>query len=370
LSELSLYFHIPFCTKKCDYCHFFVLPDKDPLKAQLMEGFQREWKLRASFLTDKTIPTLYFGGGTPALFGPERIGEIIGWLPSDLKREVTLEVNPENITLPLMEAYAQAGVNRVSIGLQTLDNPLLKILGRIHSAEKAEEAVHLTAAAGIHNISVDLMYDLPEQTVQAWETTLHKASALPITHLSLYNLTIEPHTSFHKRKNVLLKQVPQPDESLQMMQMAVEVLEAAGLSRYEISAFAKPACRSNHNLGYWTARPFLGFGPSAFSYVDACRFRNIAHLGKYLSSLREGQFPVDFEEKLPLDAAQRELFAVRLRLLEGVDLAKFEHAHGKISFRADLERLCSEGFLAERGGIFWLTEKGLLFYDSVAVELI
>lgn len=335
-----------------------------------MDGLQLEWKLRQPLLDGKTIPTLYFGGGTPALFGPERIGEIIGWLPSDPKREVTLEVNPENITLSLMEAYARAGVNRVSIGLQTLDNPLLKVLGRIHSAEKAEEAVQLTAAAGIHNISVDLMYDLPGQTVHAWETTLQKASALPITHLSLYNLTIEPHTSFYKRKDLLLKQLPQPDESLQMVQMAVEVLEEAGLSRYEISAFAKSACRSNHNLGYWTARPFLGLGPSAFSYVDGCRFRNVAHLGKYLASLREGQFPVDFEERLPLDAAQRELFAVRLRLLEGVDLAAFEHAHGAISFRSDLERLCSEGFLQHSQGIFRLTEKGLLFYDSVAVELI
>lgn len=367
---LSLYFHIPFCTKKCDYCHFFVLPDKDPLKEQLMEGLKLEWALRTPLLKDAQIPTLYFGGGTPALFGPEKIGELIAWLPPDPAREITLEANPENITLPLMEAYARAGINRVSIGLQTLDTPLLQTLGRIHSAEKAEEAVHLTYAAGIKNISVDLMYDLPGQTLQSWQETLQRAIQLPITHLSLYNLTFEPHTSFFKRKDLLLKQVPNPDVSLQMIESAVETLAQGGLSRYEISAFAKPGYRSNHNLGYWTARPFLGLGPSAFSYSEGCRFRNVAHLGKYLSALREGQYPIDFEEKLPPDEALRELFAVQLRILEGVDLARFEQQQGKITFRDTLEALCKQELLLQEGSLYKLSPKGTLFYDSVAVEII
>lgn len=347
-----------------------MLPDKDPLKEQLMEGLRLEWQLRRSILEGKTFPTLYFGGGTPALFPPHKISEILAWLPPDLSREVTLEANPENITLPLMQAFASAGINRVSIGLQTLDNPLLKTLGRIHSAEKAEEAVYIAKAAGIDNISVDLMYDLPGQTVEAWESTLQRASDLPITHLSLYNLTIEPHTPFFKRKNLLLKQIPNPDESLKMVHLAVECLEAKGLRRYEISAFAKEGCRSNHNIGYWTARPFLGFGPSAFSYIEGARFRNIAHLGKYMAQLKGGQYPVDFEEKLPHDNALRELFAVNIRLLDGVDLDLFEARHGKISFQDTLEGLCADGLLLKEDSRYRLSERGTLFYDSVAVELI
>lgn len=367
---LSLYFHIPFCTKKCDYCHFFVLPDKEPLKKELMEGLKQEWTLRSPLLKGAYIPSLYFGGGTPALFGPEKIGEIISWLPPDLKREVTLEANPENITQPLMEAFAKAGVNRVSIGLQTLENPLLQTLGRIHSAEKAEEAVRLTYAAGITNISVDLMYDLPGQTLQGWQQTLERTIQLPISHLSLYNLTFEPHTSFYKRKSLLLKQVPNPEISLQMIETAVETLAQAGLTRYEISAFAKPGYRSNHNLGYWTARPFLGLGPSAFSYREGSRFRNVAHLGKYLSALRENNFPIDFEETLPPEMAQRELFAVQLRILEGVDLHEFEQRHGVIAFRGTLEDLCRKELLLQEGSVYKLSPKGMLFYDSVAVEII
>ena len=335
-----------------------------------MEGLQLEWELRSPILQGKVFPTLYFGGGTPALFGPERIGQIISWLPQDPAREITLEANPENITLPLMQAYAKAGINRVSIGLQTLDNSLLLKLGRIHSAEKAEEAVWITHEAGIKNISVDLMYDLPGQTLNAWETTLERTVKLPITHLSLYNLTFEPHTSFYKRQKLLLKQVPNPEESLTMVEMAVETLERNGLKRYEISAFSKQGFHSRHNTVYWTARPFLGLGPSAFSYLNGTRFRNVAHLGKYLTALREKQFPVDFDETLPLEARLRELFAVQLRLLAGVDLNSFEQQHGAVPFKNILQVMCTQGLLIQENSTFRLSPKGALFYDSVAVELI
>jgi len=204
-TDISLYFHIPFCTRKCDYCHFYVLPDKEPWKVQLMEGLLLEWQRQLPLLQNKNIVSIYFGGGTPSLLGPERVATILEWIqetcPFSLQHtEITLEANPENVTLPLMQAYAAAGINRISLGIQTLSDSLLATLTRQHNAQRAIDAVWLTSQAGVKNISIDLMYDLPGQDLSSWEKTLSEAIKLPITHLSLYNLTLEPHTVFFKKK--------------------------------------------------------------------------------------------------------------------------------------------------------------------------
>lgn len=360
--DASIYFHIPFCSKKCPYCHFYVLPDKADLKKKLLESLALEWKQNLSKLNDKNIVSIYFGGGTPSLFGPEAIGEILSWIPFPESCEITLEANPHEITLPLMQQFAKAGINRVSIGVQSLDDVTLKILGREHSAKKAIESIELTSHAGISNISIDLMYEVPGQTIESWRKTL--SHSLPITHLSLYNLTFEPETVFFKKKKELTPLLPQPEQSLEMLQMAVSHLEKIGLERYEISAFAKKGFQSRHNIGYWTGRPFLGFGPSAFSYWEGKRFRNVAHLNKYAEALAEGRSPVDFEEKLLHPANLHELLAVRLRLLEGVDMRDFPVDPGIFDL---LEK---EQWLEKSEERAKLTEKGLLFYDSVGEAVV
>lgn len=371
LNKISLYFHIPFCTKKCSYCHFYVLPDKDPLKKLLMEGFKLEWERIQPLIKDKKIETIYFGGGTPSLLGPDYIGQILEWVNPDRRVEITLEANPENITKELMQKYLQVGINRISIGIQTLDNQLLKRLGRLHDATKAINAVHDTFAAGIENISVDLMYDLPNQNIIMWENTLLQIINLPISHLSLYNLTIEPHTLFFKQKHLLEKEIPDDETSLQMYEMAIHILSQK-LNQYEISAFAKPGFHSHHNIGYWIGRPFFGLGPSAFSYYENKRFRNIANLKTYHQLLLKGKSPVDFEEELEPISRRRELLAIHLRLIEGVDLSKFEELHGKLDrdTQATLEKLEKEGFIRREQNHVRLTKRGCLFYDTVAVEII
>lgn len=369
---VSLYFHIPFCTRKCDYCHFFVLPDKPELKQQLLVGLEKEWLLRAPQLHNKSITTVYFGGGTPALIGPEAIARILDWVQPESSAEITLEANPENVSFELMSAYRKAGINRVSIGVQTLDSGLLTQLGRLHRPHKAVEAVLKTHEAGIDNISIDLMYDLPGQSLQQWETTLVQAGKLPIRHLSLYNLTIEPHTVFFKKEAQLRPLIPDEETSLNMYQQAIAYLESVGLQQYEISAFAQEGYASKHNSGYWTGREFLGFGPSAFSYWEGARFRNIAHLNKYCRGLEEGKFPIDFTETLEPEARRRELLAIRLRLREGVNLAEFEKGWGTVeaSIWDDLTRLTQQGLIAQKEGTICLTGRGILCYDSVASELV
>lgn len=358
--DYSLYVHIPFCTKKCDYCHFFVLPNKESYKDPLLKAIKQEYSLRqkTEALPPKLV-SLYFGGGTPALFGPERIAELIKFFPPC--DEVTLEANPDGVSLELMRAYRKAGVNRISLGVQSLDDQLLIKIGRTHNATHAETAVHLLKEAGFDNISIDLMYDLPSQNLAHWRHTLERAAKLPITHLSLYNLTIEPHTSFFKYRETLSKEVPNEEESLQMYLMAQEVLEKAGLNQYEISAFAKPGFYSKHNTGYWLARPFLGLGPSAFSYWHGKRFRNVANLNKYTQTLDKDEFPIDFEEELLGEEKERELFAIQLRLMQGVALP---------SYKDELIPLEKEGLLLIENGRVKLTQRGLLLYDSIATELI
>ncbi len=367
----NLYFHLPFCRKKCPYCHFYVLPDKEDLKNLFMGALAQEWTLIQKLYNPKPPSSIYFGGGTPTRMGPYAIETILSWITTSPSCEITLEANPEDVDLQTMQAYARLGINRISLGVQSLDNTLLNTLGRTHTAQKTIDSILTIHKAGIQNISIDLMYDVPDQTYISWENTLKQIEKLPITHLSLYNLTIEPHTSFFKHKKRLTPKLPSQELSTGMLHTAISMLESFGLHRYEISAFAKPGYQAQHNTGYWTARPFLGLGPSAHSYLDGKRMANISHLGKYARSIHSGFLLREFEETLSYPASFNELLAVQLRLIEGIDMHLFESLHGPMPTEtAKAISLCiKEGYLVHEQKLR-LTEKGLLFYDTVAENLI
>ncbi|MEI8365629.1 MAG: radical SAM family heme chaperone HemW [Parachlamydiaceae bacterium] len=376
-SDISLYFHIPFCTKKCHYCHFFVLPDRAAYHTQLIDALCLDIDLWKHALAGKKLVSIYFGGGTPSLLEPKEISIILSYLNTAIPvdpsmMEITLEVNPETVTVDRMRAFADAGINRVSMGIQALDNKLLEKLGRTHHAKTSIDAVHAMTKAGIHNISVDLMYDIPGQTMESWRHTLKEVCLLPVTHLSLYNLTIEPQTVFFKYREQLEKELPDADCSTEMFTTAQSTLEEAGLEQYEISAFARNNLFSRHNVGYWTGRPFLGFGPSAFSYWEGKRFRAVANLNRYAGALQAGGSPIDFSEELLPEKRRRELLAIALRMRAGVDIPAFEARHGPLDegVHLALKQLQEAGFIAMTNGRAALTDRGLLFYDTVAVELV
>ncbi len=348
----SIYIHVPFCTKKCAYCNFYVIPDQERYKQLYLSALKQEFIFRPP---PSDPVSIYFGGGTPSLLGSDKISEILSLLnynPSTC--EITLEANPEHLTKSLMQEYANTGINRVSLGVQSFDNKQLIRLTRSHTATTAESAIENTLASGIENISIDLMYDLPLQTLESWQQSLIKATSLPIRHLSLYNLTIEPHTSFGKNPPTQ----PTQELSLQMLELAISHLEAHNFKRYEISAFAHPGYESKHNIGYWTGRPFLGYGPSAFSYWNGARFRNISNLNRYARALNAAEDPVDFTETLPKEEQERERLAIELRLMRGVKPSTL------------LDPLIKEGFCEHHENRVRLTEKGKLFYDSVGEMII
>lgn len=369
--DLSLYIHVPFCTKKCDYCHFFVVPNKSSLKTDWFLSLKKEWQLIQPQLEGYRILTLYFGGGTPSLLPPEWIAEIISWV-KDKPQEITLEVNPDDATFGTLQQFYQAGVNRISVGIQTFHEEQLLALGRLHTSDKAKQTLLDAHAAGLRNISADLMYDLPNQTLEDWERNLEEVVRLPVTHLSLYNLTIEPNTSFYRRREKLQPLLPGDVLSKEMLLAALSRLKDAGFEHYEISAFCRNGLISLHNIGYWLGRPFLGLGPAAFSYYAGKRTQNAPSISQYKNMLKSGTLPITFEEKLEPDARQREHFVIQLRLLEGVKLPRFEAVYGALDhqMREQLLSFAQMGWIESPLTHPRLTQEGLFFYDTIAEELI
>ena len=369
LGEISLYFHLPFCHKKCPYCHFFVLPNKKIFHEKLIDALKLEWDKKLHLLKDKRLTSVYFGGGTPFLF--PYIDKLLKMIKPPKGIEITLECNPEDIdekAIDRLKKLHKLGVNRVSLGVQSLIDEELVTLGRNHSAQDAIDAIYRVKASGISNITLDLMYEIPHQTPESFSSTLKKVEPLPITHVSLYNLTIEERTHYHKIKDQILPHIPKEKVGLEMLNMAIDSLEKYGLKRYEISAFAKANKKSVHNLGYWQGRDFLGYGPAAFSYFDEKRFRNTANLNKYAKELEKHKESIDFTEKLPYPENIHELIAVNLRVLEGVDLKKFYPLPE--STKEKIDNLLKDQLIEKDGSRIFLTQKGTLFYDLVGEEFV
>lgn len=373
--DLSLYVHLPFCQKKCDYCHFFVLPNKDSYKKELFKALFLEIDLLSSQLAGKRILSLYFGGGTPSLVGPAYIESVIQAFSKYVsldQAEITLELNPENHDLATLKNFRQVGVNRLSIGVQSFNNELLKKLGREHSSQDAICALENAQKAHFENLSIDLMYELPLQTLPLWQATLQQANAMPINHISLYNLTLEPHTVFYKHRQKIQKQRPSQETALKMYLEAEAYLKKHHWQPYEISALSKHGAYSRHNVGYWLQRDHLGFGPSAFSLIGTVRCQNVKNLKKYAEHLEKGSKPIDFSEQLSQSAFLRESLCLNLRLHQGVDLLSFEKRFGPLpeDLKKTLLQLERQKLIIYQAPHLRLSDYGRLHHDEIASEII
>jgi len=286
--------------------------------------------------------------------------------------EITIEANPETMDFPTLKKYFEAGINRLSVGVQSFSDAELKTLGRTHSALQAEEAVGNAVLAGFSNISIDLMYEVPNQTLASWNSSLQKAKELPITHISLYNLTIEEGTAFYRKRTEIMQSLPTQEEGLSMYESAQNTLSSAGFTQYEISAFSRNNLYSIHNTGYWTGREFFGLGPSAFSFFDGVRYSNIANLQRYINQVKSGTSPVDFREEIDAGSRRRELLAVHLRLFWGVNIDDFEKRWGALDLetKSELTSLQTEGLIEFKQEKLFLTDFGRKFYDTIASRLI
>lgn len=377
MMESGLYIHVPFCASKCDYCDFYSHSDA-ALRSDYIDALLLEMQTEAAFLSagKPMLRTIYFGGGTPSMLSEaefERIFEGIRcYYDLSLCEEITLEANPDDLTIDAIQALRRLPFNRISIGIQSLNDAELRAIHRRHTAVQALEAVHACAAAGFQNISVDLMYGLPEQTVEQFEESLRQVLNLPIQHISSYALSWEEGSVLYaKRMKGLLKEAD--DAFLETCyHLLASRLAEKGFERYELSNFAKPGFVSKHNSSYWDGRWYLGLGPSAHSYNGVERRMNVASTKRYIQSLRNGKPDREVE---PLDHYTRynDYIMTRLRTMAGFDVREMEADFGvrlRYYCMQQAKKSLHSGLLLYENFRLRLSDKALFVSDSVLSDLI
>ncbi len=377
MTPLHLYVHVPFCARKCPYCHFYNLGHDDAREAVFLDALERElaaWGAREAF-EGRRLATLYWGGGTPSMLtsaGFDRLGELCRAVaPAEPDLEWTVETNPEDADDERFAQWRERGVDRVSLGVQSFDRERLGLLGRAHGPERAIEAVRLAAAAGFRSVSVDLMFNLsaadPPARRRAWAADLDTALSLPIHHLSLYGLTIEPGTAYAARAAAGARLTVPDSAYAAEYRAAGRAARRAGFERYEVSSFARPGHRSRHNSAYWSGAPYLGVGPSAHSFDGHRRWANASSLTDWSDALATGDDPREFVETLgPAERALETLY-LGLRTAEG---APADHPLLEApAARPAVAAMLAQGFLREGDGRLACSERGFLVLDGMLDRL-
>ena len=330
----GLYIHIPFCKSRCIYCDFYSTTCGSEMRQAYVETLCREMELRRDYLNGDTLASVYMGGGTPSVLAPAELSRIFHAITRQWNlapdAEVTLEANPDDITPAYAEALVSLPVNRVSMGVQTFSDGQLRFLRRRHTAAQAINAIDTLIAAGIGNISIDLIYGLPGQTLEQWRQDVGKALALPVSHLSAYALTYEDGTHLHRLRGQGKVQEADEELSLGMYTTLMEQTEKAGFLHYEISNFARPGREARHNSGYWSGMHYLGLGPAAHSYNGNSRQWNSPDLQAYIKAAGD-VFAANLfsREELSPKMREEETLLTRLRTAGGLDLAAFARDSGQ-----------------------------------------
>ena len=360
---LGLYIHIPFCRSKCGYCDFYSLAGKTD--ERYVQALCEEIRLRSPQFRNRICDSVYFGGGTPSMLSPESLWVIMDTLHQcfsiDRQAEITMEMNPCDMTADYLSAVKGMGINRVSAGVQTNNDTLLSFLGRRHTASEAAAASRRAYRAGIHNISLDLMYELPGQTVKDFEKSLLWAVHLPVNHMSVYSLIIEEGTRFGQLMKKGLLQRPDELESWQMYQAMCRILPHYGLERYEISSFARKGYRSRHNMKYWRLDDYLGLGPAACSRIGHMRFEDVPGIRQYIRALLSGQLPPEEKTELSVYEEIEEYCFMHLRMREGFSRKAFEERYGnplETYYKDTVEVLKRQKLLREDEGMIHMTPHG------------
>lgn len=375
----GVYIHVPFCTKRCHYCDFNTVSGQENLINRYVESLVREMERRLSPLAEagRRVRSVFFGGGTPSLLAPDQIGRLIrcvgNHLPGADGAEITLEGNPEGLHPETLAGFRQAGVNRLSIGVQSFSDATLKSLGRIHNSIRALEAVRTASDLGFENISVDLMFGLPGQSPEDWEKDLDTVLTLPVRHISAYNLIVEEGTPFSRWERENRLRLPSEEGQVRMYETAIDRLAGAGFQWYEISNFAKPGFACEHNLIYWHNREYVGIGAGAVSYLGGARYQNVRETVAYLDSVASAEGPATFVERLEEEETIGETVMLNLRLIGGFDLLEFQSRFG-ISFRdrypSEIDRLMRLGLIHVNGTQIRLTRHGVLLSNEVFREFL
>ena len=370
----SLYLHIPFCKSRCIYCDFYSGTDTSQ-RARYVQALCDELKLRSTYLTTRVLDSIYFGGGTPSLLQKEDFErlftEIHMHFTLSSAAEITLECNPDDLTASYVAQLQELPFNRISIGIQSFDDAELRFLNRRHTAQQAQEAVALCQAHGFDNISIDLMYGLPNQTPETWCKTLAVAMSLGVQHLSAYSLMYEEGSPLSRLRNA--HKITELDEatSVALFEQLIDTVALHGFEQYEISNFCLPSFHSRHNSSYWHGVPYLGVGAAAHSFDGVSRQWNVANTVRYMAGVAAGQLEVEREE-LTDDERYNEFVFTALRTRSGINLSDLEQRFGnaRLAYCLRLAQPYIDGGQLElRAGQLALTRAGIFVSDGIMSDL-
>ncbi|MGC3945877.1 MAG: radical SAM family heme chaperone HemW [Chryseolinea sp.] len=371
----GIYFHIPFCRQACFYCDFHFSTNLRP-REDMVKAFARELTLRKDYLQGAPLQTVYFGGGTPSVLSRHELELIFDELSKnfsiDKDAEITLEANPDDLTDEALGLYKDTGINRLSIGIQSFDDTVLKSLNRIHNGMAARTSVLRAQDKGFDNISIDLIYAIPQQDMERWTDNVREAIDLRPQHISSYSLTIEEKTMLGKWEKQGKFKAADDDFAADQHERLVDLLNAADFEHYEVSNFARPGFRSRHNTSYWLGKHYLGIGPGAHSFNSDTRQFNVRDNRKYISSLQLGEIPSTVE-LLTDQEKVNEYLLISLRTSWGIDAAYIRNQFRVNLFedqRDYILNLEKEGLATVTGDVLVLTRKGLLLADEIALNLI
>ncbi len=380
MKKIGIYIHIPFCKQKCLYCDFVSFANKQEQQKEYVEAIKKEIENWKKLNKDYEIKTIYIGGGTPSYIESRYIVDILKAIKCELQLvnpdiSITIEINPGTITKQKLIDYKNSGINRISIGLQSTKDELLKKIGRIHNYQQFIDTYNLAREVGFKNINVDLMLGLPNQTIADLKESLEEICRLNPEHISVYSLIVEDDTPIKKlidtRKLVL------PDEEIerQMYWYVKDFLELKGYKHYEISNFAKPGFESEHNLDCWNQKEYIGFGLAAYSYIDNKRFGNISNLEEYIKNCNNREFEknIILEEVQDKTKKMNEYMILGLRKIDGISIQEFERIFNEnpiIFYRKELQKLYEEKLIVIDGDIIKLSNRGLDLANVVWEEFV
>ena len=379
----GLYIHIPFCASRCIYCNFYSTTSLK-LRQRYVDAVCREMSLLPAPSKERgSIDTIYLGGGTPSQLTPDQLRQLFLYINKVYENqavEVTIEMNPDDVTPEFAAILSQLGVNRVSMGAQTFDDKRLRFLHRRHTTAQVQQAVKILRDAGIGNISIDLMYGFPGETLDDWQRDIEAALSLDVEHISAYCLMVEEGTPLAKmmhngdcpsceERSGLQGDCPLHEElERQMYELLIDKLTAAGYEHYEISNFAKPGYRSRHNSSYWNDTPYVGLGAAAHSYDGHCRSWNVADIHQYIEAIERGELPSE-QEEIDGDTHYNDRITVALRTSDGLDLTTLSDRHRHYCMK-EAQRFLDDGLLQLCDNRLSLTRKGLFVSDYIMSSLI
>ena len=374
---LGLYIHIPFCVRKCKYCDFNSFKLNIDEKKKYLSALSKEMELYKEKIGQKEIDSIFVGGGTPSILNEEEIKILFDNINLNFKikedAEITMECNPGTLTLNKLKIMKKCGVNRLSIGLQAVQNHHLKYIGRIHTFEEFEKNYHEAKKVGFDNINIDLMYALPNQTKEDWMESLEKVVNLNPTHISAYSLILEENTELfdmYERKEFKLLD---EDTDIEMYEYTINYLKSHGYNQYEISNYAKEGFECKHNILYWKCENYVGIGTSASGFLDETRYNNLCEIDKYEELILNGKKPIEWEEKLSIKDKIEESIFLGLRMNEGIKFKDFKNKYDfnfLEEYKNEIEKLTKLQLIDINETGMKLTQKGKEISNSVFVEFI